>query len=110
MYDLDWNTCSMADVIERSAVCHAPLFRQQMLSVAQVHARAADHARGADQAWSAALPNDMAGRLRRMAVSLAMGDFEARDLPLAARVQAFSVACKLQCIPGRIARAIASRE
>ena len=106
MYDLDFLTCSMTDVINRSVVFHPSLLRDMMLAAAKTHW---DYSNVAANKVAAGIALDMASNLRRMADELDMNDFDPEALELGERVQAFGIASKLHCLSPSLARDIAAR-
>jgi hypothetical protein len=107
MYEIDFLSATMADVITRSAVCHPSLFRDAMLAAAEVHWTCSAET---NSRCVARIALEMANNLRRMAHELEMDDLDVTSLTLGEKVQAFGVARKLQCLPWSLASDIAARE
>lgn len=105
MFEINFSTCTMRDVIARSATCHPTLFREAMLAAAQAH-------RAAQQVAPrrvASIALGMESDLRRMADDIDMDNFDASVLSPAETVQAFNIARKLQCVTWDVAESIAKR-
>lgn len=107
MYELDFDTCTMVDVIRRSAIVHPTLLRDTMLRAAGLHVT---YSGVVANGQVAKIAQSMASDLQLMADELSNGDFRPEDLQLGERVQAFSAACELQGITRHVRTAIARRE
>lgn len=106
MYELDFDTCTMVDVIRRSAICQPSLLRDSMLATAHVHVA---YSRQTARTACARIALSMASDLRRMTDELTMDDFEVEALEFGELIQAFGAACNLQLIPPAAREAIARR-
>jgi hypothetical protein len=103
----DPSTATMGDVITRSCEMHPSLFSDAMRSARDVHAGymriTRDHA-------AFRIARDMARQLDAMAKALRTeGTLDPASLEFGARVQAFHIAARLQCIPPSVANDIAGR-
>jgi hypothetical protein len=106
MYDIDFNTCTMNDVIQRSFVCQPSQLRAAMIAAAKVHIEYSNITANASVALIAL---DMACSLDRMADAIEPGSFDVESLTLSDRVQAFHIAAKLQLVTYHTKREIAER-
>ena len=114
MDDIDFMTCSADDVIARSLRLHPSLYAEALFAAANTHTQAA-----------ALMVHDATARevAKRCAadchnVALAVGPPQAPlltawinlgTLSFGERIQAFTVACRLQCINFALAKAIIGR-
>jgi hypothetical protein len=106
MYDIDFNTCTATDVIQRSYVCHPTLFAEHMREAARIH-NAYAYSMGARAPRQIA--HNMASALRDMATAIERQEFSPESLDLSKRVQALHIACKLQCVPYAVQRDLIER-
>lgn len=109
---MDYQTCSMDDVIRESILAHPTLLGERMLAISRVHMEAAksfgavrtdakDAAiRMSDDCQSVATDIMMRGTLNH-----ASGDWS-----LSQRIQCFAQAAKLQCLSPAVQHAIVARE
>ncbi len=108
MADIDLNTCTMRNVVQRSCEMHPTLFAEACDAAARVHV---DYANlGTTRSDTARIASIMAGELRTIARAAEVGSLQVHLLTVSQVVQAFHLACRLQCIPRHIAQAIAARE
>jgi aminopeptidase-like protein len=112
MYELDLAKATAADIILRSAVCHPTLFRDHLRGVAAVHRRSAREMCDRQARETAAR---MAQDCETMAQFAEAGwlhmqrGLDLGDITFGQRIQAFTVAAKLQLIPHSAATEIVSR-
>jgi len=112
VYELDLAKATAADIILRSAICHPTLFRDQLRAVAAVHRRSANEMRDRQARETA---TRMAQDCETMAQFAAAGwlhmqrGLDLGEMTFGQRVQAFSVAAKLQLIPPSAATDIIGR-
>jgi hypothetical protein len=106
MYQIDFLTCTMRDVITRSAVCHPSLFAESMRSAAKVHA---EYAVVTHNATVARIARRMSVSLNSMARDLTLDRFDANVLDLGEVIQAFGIAAKLNLVPRSCRDGIVSR-
>lgn len=112
MYELDLAKATAADIILRSAICHPTLFRDQLRTVAAIHRRSANEMCDRQVRETVA---KMAQDCETMAQFAEAGWLHMRrgldlgDITFGQRVQAFSVAAKLQLIPPSTATDIIGR-
>jgi hypothetical protein len=106
MYEIDFTTCTPADVIERSYILHPSLFAEALRDAAQVHIDFCNVTAN-PQAKQAA--RKMAWSLCDMAREIDRGLFSAEILDCTRTVQALHVAAKLQCLPRHLVSDIAGR-
>jgi hypothetical protein len=104
---IDLNTATMGDVIARSCAMHPTLFADAMRNARAVHTGfmhvTRDHA-----AFRAA--QGMAKHLDAMEKALRRnGSIDPASLEMGARVQAFAIAARLQCIPRNVQDDITAR-
>jgi len=99
MYEIDLNTCTARDVIQRSITCHPSLFIEGIQSLADTHRRYAQIASSVDVAKIADGCRDACEIAARY---VAECDADAICGELRYLVQAFTVAAKLQCIPASL--------
>jgi hypothetical protein len=104
--NIDFNTCTMADVIARSLLLHPSLFAETLERVARTHREASYSLRFDSKAA------DIAARMARecefMADDISTGR-GLNSLEFGETIQAFGVACKLQCISPGLGQEIAAR-
>ena len=105
MDDIDFMTCSADDVIARSLRLHPSLYAEALFAAANTHTQAA-----------ALMVHDATARefAKRCAadcynVALAVGRGHLGTLSFGERIQAFTVACRLQCVNFALAKAIIGR-
>ena len=112
MYELDLARATATDIIVRSTICHPTLFRDQLRAVAAIHRRSA---------------NEMCdGRARETAIRMAQNcetmaqwaeagwlqmqrGLDLGEITFGQRIQAFTIAAKLQLIPHSTATDIIGR-
>lgn len=106
MYEIDFNTCSLDDVIERSVTCHPTLLVELLRAIAEIHSRSAREMFDQVARKSAV---GMAEDCRRAANSVeTLGSLVGASFGM--RMQAFTAACKLQLLPLSLAQDIAKRD
>jgi hypothetical protein len=109
MYELDMNTCTAIDVIQRSVTCHPSLLRE-----------AVENSRDEDFAyWATREPGSkirQAVSARHMACQRALDILDRDDIELdmfkydmGAGIIVLNLACKLQCLPAHARTASALR-
>ena len=112
MYELDLAKATAADIILRSAICHPTLFGDQLRAVAAVHRRSANEVCDLQARETA---TRMAQDCETMAQFAEAGwlhfqrGLDLGDITFGQRIQAFSVAAKLQLIPPSTATDIIGR-
>jgi len=106
MYLINVLTCRMVDVIERSAVCHPSAFADQLRDMGRLHADYAGLSRDSVAAASAARAS---ADCYAIADRIAADNLELAALSFGERLQAFSVAARLQCISRLLQADIAGR-
>jgi hypothetical protein len=106
MYLINILTCRAADVIERSAVCHPTLVASELRDMGRLHADYAGLSRDSVAAASAARAS---ADCYAIADRIAADELEIAALSFGERIQAFSVAARLQCIPRLIQTEIIGR-
>ena len=104
---IDLNTANMGDVIARSCAMHPTLFADAMRSTRAVHTGFMNVTRDfaafrAAQGMAKSL-DEMEKALRRT------GAIDPASLEFGAKVQAFSIAARLQCIPSSVQTDITAR-
>jgi hypothetical protein len=104
---IDFNTCTMADVIARSYSMHPSLFADALEQVARTHRTASFHTRFDNKA--ADIATRMAMNCEIMADDIGGGRFKPEALEFGPTIHAFGVACNLQSIPRATANEIAAR-
>ena len=107
MYETDFMSATMSDVITRSFVCHPSLFRDTLLSASRAHLKASQ--RMADST-AARIARKMAERLRKLAAKVDADEFDAGTLTMAETVQSFAEAARLQCLSPAVRAHIAGKE
>ena len=106
MHEIDFSTCSMADVITRSVTCHPTLFRDALLASAKVHN---DYSNVTHDRVAARSALGMSSDLRRVADDINIDSFYVDNLTFSERILAFAEAAKLQLIPRATKQDIVSR-
>lgn len=107
MYPIDFDTCSIADVIARSATCHPSLFADKLTAIAAIHHQASFSLRYST--GGRPIARGMGDSASDMARDLLAQEFDATALDFGAMIIAFGAACSLQCIPHATAKDIAGR-
>lgn len=109
MYSIDFLTCTAADLIERSLVCHPSLFAEAVLKAGNDHF---GYARNPGPGQRGAMS---AGRhCSEVSATLSRNDLDARAMAshiasqIGPRVQAVTIAARLQCA-GQFASEIVQR-
>lgn len=104
---LDFNTCTMRDVIAQSALMHPTLFAYALIDVKRVHSA---YARVCHNRLAKKVAENMASALGSMIADLHDGSFDVAKLSFSQRIQAFHAAAKLQLIPPATREDIVERE
>lgn len=107
MYPIDLATCTMLDVIKRSAVCHPSLLCDALRKAHSTHSHYSTITHNKAAARSAV---NMAAACLHAIQFIEENDLDAFALILSPRVIAFSAALKLQCIPYATGSDIAERD
>ena len=99
MYDIDFTTCTMNDVIDRSITCHPSLYVEKLRSIRDIHL---NHALVTLNRNAARIARNMAADAEHVAMMVQDG-FEgaAWCVPsdnLSAKLVAFQAAAALQCL------------
>ena len=102
MYELDLAKATATDIIVRSTICHPTLFSDQLRAVAAVHRRSANEICD----WQA---RETAARMAQDCETMAQwaeagwlrmqSGIDLGEITIGQRVQAFTVAARLQLIP-----------
>jgi plasmid maintenance system antidote protein VapI len=112
MYELDLAKATAKDIILRSAICHPSLFRDQLRAVAAIHRRSANEM---CDGRARETVTRMAQNCEAMAQWAEAGwlhmqrGLDLGEITLGQRIQAFSIAAKLQLIPPSAAADIIGR-
>jgi hypothetical protein len=106
MADIDYLTCSMDDVINRSLLMHPSVFGDALAAVAKIHRQARDTVLTGK---SRMVADDMCLKAWAMFKAIQDGELVAADLDLSSRLMAFSAAAKLNCLSFNVAHSIAAR-
>lgn len=104
MYPLNFDTCTLRDVIARSVACHPSVFCGALLDRAEVHARSAAAMHDSEARHISA---DIARAANVAAVGAEQGDTDA--IVESFLYGAFIVACRLQLIPLHVRVGIVER-
>lgn len=108
MYQIDFSTCTIDDVIERSIVCHPTLLIDSMISVAGIHDASAAHMY---DATAKRIARGMAVAAQNAALLIRdMGKDAVPLLSFGQRIQVFHQASKAQCLPRSVVNDIVARE
>lgn len=105
MYQIDLNTCSALDIIQRSVTCHPSLFREAIEArIAQDRAYAADKTGKVLVAVNAS----------RHAAECGLAAVDADDVDslrhdMGAGIILLNIACRLQCVPPHVRTSAAVR-
>jgi aminoglycoside N3'-acetyltransferase len=108
MYEINFATCTLEDVIERSATCHPGLFADTLREQARTHISAYSSIAAYDRHAGNVAAN-MASDCNTMAERLA-SDGDIGELTFGQRIIAFGIAARLQCVPHAAQRDIARRD
>lgn len=108
MYEIDFNTCTARDVIQRSMTCHPSLMRDKLHEAAKTHSDYIQTTRCLDNRAI-----EGATRLRdachKAMAALALEDIDAIMGDFSATIVAFEVACQLQLVPRHLRPEIIGR-
>jgi hypothetical protein len=111
MYAIDFNTCTIDDVIARSITCHPTMLADTLRANARAHFNARDtmHDREAQQAAQ------RSGQQCRVVACIiehaAVIEVEPIErMSFGERLAAFSAAARLQCLPHSVSSAICARD
>lgn len=107
MYDIDFQTCSVRDVIARSVTCHPSLMIELLTRAGNSHVEASETVLDEDTRRTY---NDMHTACTWAAKWVYTEDLEALCRDLEARGAAFLIACRLQCVPRAAWHDIAKRD
>ncbi|MCW2317090.1 hypothetical protein M2322_002644 [Rhodoblastus acidophilus] len=112
MYTIDFSKCSAVEVIQRSWVCHPSLFADGLKNAANIHGHYATTCHNAE---ASRIAEDCAKQCRVALTTLedypsGEGAAALKRGPLGPFVQAFHVACDLQCVPRHLRGDIIGRE
>jgi hypothetical protein len=107
MYPIDFNTATMADVIERSITCHPSLLADSMRAVAKIHRDYVGQTHDRDAKASAGRMAQNAEFAARMIEANAPDELVK---VFSAKIQTFEQACRLQLVPRATVADIAARE
>lgn len=107
LYEIDFLTCSMDDVIERSIVCHPSLLIDSMVGVADIHDASAAHMY---DATAKRIARQMADDCKNAALLIRDEGKGALSLfTFSQRIQVFHQAARAQCINRALEHEIAAR-
>jgi hypothetical protein len=109
MYEIDFNTCTAADVIERSYILHPNTLADSLRSAAQVYSDYARVAANMNAGNASQAAQNLAYGLQAMVRSIKNKTLNTKELDLEQTMQALYMAAKLQCLPEYLTSDIARR-
>lgn len=107
MYPIDFTTCTMLDVIQRSYVCHPTVLSDRLADAGATHRQARDTMVTGS---ARAIADRMSTVAYRLAASVRDQELDVSNLDSDARIIAFTCAARLQCLSHAIMTDIAKRE
>lgn len=108
MADIDFNTCSMRDVIARSVLLHPSVLADSMRQVQKIHHAAACTFTGKDTP-AGRIAAQMRNLASGVANDIALDRLNIEALHPMALLMTFAAAAKLQCLTSAIVTSIAAR-
>ena len=112
MYELDLAKATATDIIVRSTICHPTLFRDQLRAVAAIHRRSANEmceGRARETATRMAQNCEAMAQFAEAGWLNMQRGLDLGEITFGQRIQAFTIAAKLQLIPPSTATDIIGR-